>query len=312
MHRRRIESSQSRRLNGWRIAHALLGAFVFSAGITQASAEPIGPGNAQQIASIGGVDFPVFTYRPSGCEPRLLLLVFHGVGRNGGPYRNHARPLADRVCAIVVAPQFDQRRFPRDEYQYGGVKSASLASGASATSAVGRRTVDLIPEFVTWAREAAGQTELPYILLGHSAGAQFVDRVAAYAPVPAARVVVANPSTWVLPDTKTAIPFGFGGLGTDEVEERALRAYLAEPLMVLLGQDDVRQRWLAQGKQGRAQGDNRYDRGTHAFHAAEEVAKRNGWTFGWKLIEVPGVGHDAAAMFDSPQAVEALGLDGGG
>ena len=264
------------------------------------------------MASIGGVDLPVFTYRPSGCEPRLLLLVFHGVGRDGGPYRNHARPLADRVCAIVVAPQFDQRRFPRDEYQYGGVKSASLASGASATSAGGRRTVDLIPEFVTWAREAAGQTELPYILLGHSAGAQFVDRVAAYAPVPAARVVVANPSTWVLPDTKTAIPFGFGGLGTDEVEERALRAYLAEPLMVLLGQDDVRQRWLAQGKQARAQGDNRYDRGTHAFHAAEEVAKRNGWTFGWKLIEVPGVGHDAAAMFDSPQAVEALGLDGGG
>jgi pimeloyl-ACP methyl ester carboxylesterase len=312
VHRRRIESSQSRRLNGWRIAHALLGAFVFSAGITQASAEPIGPGNAQQIASIGGVDFPVFTYRPSGCEPRLLLLVFHGVGRNGGPYRNHARPLADRVCAIVVAPQFDQRRFPRDEYQYGGVKSASLASGASATSAVGRRTVDLIPEFVTWAREAAGQTELPYILLGHSAGAQFVDRVAAYAPVPAARVVVANPSTWVLPDTKTAIPFGFGGLGTDEVEERALRAYLAEPLTVLLGQDDVHQRWLAQGKQARAQGDNRYDRGTHAFHAAEEVARRNGWAFGWKLIEVPGVGHDAAAMFDSPQAVEALGLDGGG
>lgn len=294
------------------MVRALLGAFVFSAGMTQASAEPIGPGNAQQVASIGGVDLPVFTYRPSGCEPRLLLLVFHGVGRDGGPYRNHARPLADRVCAIVVAPQFDQRRFPRDEYQYGGVKSASLASGASATSAGGRRTVDLIPELVTWARDAAGQTELPYILLGHSAGAQFVDRVAAYAPVAAARVVVANPSTWVLPDTKTAIPFGFGGLGTDEVEERALRAYLAEPLTVLLGQDDVHQRWLAQGKQARAQGDNRYDRGTHAFHAAEEVARRNGWAFGWKLIEVPGVGHDAAAMFDSPQAVEALGLDGGG
>ncbi len=310
--RRGNESGQSGRVNGWRMALPLLGALVFSAGAAQVLAEPIGPGNAQQIASVDGVDLPVFTYRPSGCQPRFLLLVFHGVGRDGGPYRDHARPLADHVCAIVVAPQFDQKRFPRDEYQYGGMTSASIASGASTTSAAGRRTVDLIPGLVRWARDAAGQTELPYILLGHSAGAQFVDRVAAYAPVTAARVVVANPSTWVLPDTKTAIPFGFDGLGTDEVEEKALRAYLAEPLTVLLGQDDVHQRWLAQGKHARAQGDNRYDRGTHAFHAAEEVARRNGWAFGWRLIEVPGVGHDAAAMFGSPQAVEALGLDGGG
>jgi len=293
------------------LVRAWLGVSVFSAGMTHALAEPIGLGNAQQTASIDGVDLPVFAYRPSGCEPRLLLLVFHGVGRDGGPYRDHARPLADRVCAIVVAPQFDQKRFPRNEYQYGGVTAASVGAGASATSMAGRRTVDLIPDLVAWAREAAGQNRLPYILLGHSAGAQFVDRVAAYAPVPAARFVVANPSTWVLPDTDTQVPFGFGGLGTEEVDEKALRAYLAEPLTVLLGQDDVHQRWLAQGKQARAQGDNRYERGTHAFHEAEDVAKRNGWTFGWKLVEVPGVGHDAAAMFGSPQAVEALGLGAG-
>jgi hypothetical protein len=37
-----------------------------------------------------------------------------------------------------------------------------------------------------------------------------------------------------------------------------------------------------------------------------------GWTFGWKLIEVPGVGHDAAATSGSPQAVEAPGLGTGG
>jgi pimeloyl-ACP methyl ester carboxylesterase len=152
---------------------------------------------------------------------------------------------------------------------------------------------------------------MPYVLLGHSAGAQFVGRVAAYAPVPAVRIVIAKPSTWVLPDTKTAVPFGFSGLGSDEIDEKALRAYLAEPLTVLLGQEYIHKRWLAQGPQAEAQGENRYVRGTRAFHAAERIAKRNGWAFGWKLIEVPGVGHDAAAMFGSPQAVEALGLGGG-
>jgi hypothetical protein len=61
-----------------------------------------------------------------------------------------------------------------------------------------------------------------------------------------------------------------------------------------------------------AQGESRYARGTNAFHAAEQLARRNGWTFGWKLIEVPGVGHDAAATSGSPQAVEAPGLGTGG
>ena len=307
--RKLCERRQSRWVAaGGRTALRLLAAAVLVvSGVGRAFAAPIAPGDAQQIASVDGVELPVFTYRPSGCEPRLLLLVFHGVGRDGGPYRDHARPLADRVCAIVVAPQFDRKRFPRDEYQYGGVTSAASAAGSS----LARRTVDLIPALVSWAQDAAGQAGMPYVLLGHSAGAQFVDRVAAYAPVPAVRVVIANPSTWVLPDTATAVPFGFGGPGTDEVEQKALRAYLAEPLTVLLGQEDTRKRWLAQGPQAEAQGDNRYVRGTRAFHAAEELAKRNGWVFGWKLIEVPGVGHDAAAMFGSPQAVEALGLGGG-
>jgi hypothetical protein len=307
--RKPCERKQSRRvMDAWAALRLLATAVLFMrAG--HVSAEPIGPGNAQQIASVDGVELPVFTYRPGGCDPRLLLLVFHGVGRNGGPYRDHARPLADRVCAIVVAPQFDRKRFPRKEYQYGGV--TATASTVSATSSAARRTVDLIPALVSWAQDAAGQAGMPYVLLGHSAGAQFVDRVAAYAPVPAMRVVIANPSTWVLPDTTIAVPFGFRGLGTDEMQAKALRAYLAEPLTVLLGQEDTQKRRLAQGPQAMAQGENRYVRGTRAFHEAEEVAKRNGWAFGWKLIEVPGVGHDAAAMFGSPQAVEALGLGGG-
>ena len=303
------ERKQSRRVMGAWTALRLLATAVLFTSAGRVFAEPIEPGDAQQIASVDGVELPVFTYRPDGCDPRLLLLVFHGVGRNGGPYRDHARSLADRVCAIVVAPQFDRKRFPRKAYQYGGV--TATVSTVSAASSAARRTVDLVPALVSWAQDAAGQAGMPCVLLGHSAGAQFVDRVAAYAPVPAMRVVIANPSTWVLPDTTTAVPFGFGGLGTDEVEEKALRAYLAEPLTVLLGREDTRKRWLAQGPHAQAQGENRYVRGTRAFHTAEEVAKRNGWAFGWKLIEVPGVGHDAAAMFGSPQAVDALDLGGG-
>ena len=79
------ERKQSRRVMGAWTALRLLATAVLFTSAGRVFAEPIEPGDAQQIASVDGVELPVFTYRPDGCDPRLLLLVFHGVGRNGGP-----------------------------------------------------------------------------------------------------------------------------------------------------------------------------------------------------------------------------------
>ena len=244
------------------------------------------------MAALPGAVLQVYTYRPTACEPRMLILVFHGVSRNAGPYRDHARPLADWACAVIVAPEFDRRRFPQALYQYGGLQAPA-----------GERTVDLVPQLVRWAQDAIGQSALPLILLGHSAGAQFLDRVAGFAATGAVRIVVANPSTWVWPSTEVAMPFGFGG-GPDAAA--ALQAYLALPVTVLLGTSDVRTRDLDMSPQAMAQGPNRYSRGVAAFRAAQEAARAHGWTFGWRLLEVPGVGHNATKMFASAEAAQAL------
>lgn len=258
-------------------------------------------GNGQQNVTINGTALTVYTYRPATCEPRLALLVFHGVERNAADYRDYARPLADQLCAIVVAPLFDKARFPRDLYQYGGVM------GKQGATAPGTRTIDLIPPLISWAQRASGQRDLPYALLAHSAGAQFLDRVAAFIPLPAAsRIVLANPSTWVLPDLTTAAPFGFGGIGDAGSSQQLLQAYLAQPITVLLGQQDTKSKNLARSPQADAQGKNRHERGLRAFQAAQEIARTRNWPFNWRLIEVPGVGHNATAMFASPQAVAAF------
>jgi hypothetical protein len=262
-------------------------------------AAPIPPGNSQQLMSLPGAQLPVFTYRPVSCNPTLILFVFHGIGRDAGPYRDHARPIADRLCAIIVAPEFDRAHFPRNAYQYGGI----VHHGKSV--AIGSRTIDLVPPLVLWARQAAGQAQLPYALLGHSAGAQFIDRVAAYSQPGASRFVIADPSTWVMPSLTTPQPFGFAG-EMPEAAEQALKAYLASPITVLLGEDDTRAKWLAKSREARAQGANRYVRGLNAFHLAQATAERRGWPFHWRLIEVPGIGHNATKMFASPQAIEAF------
>jgi dienelactone hydrolase len=265
-----------------------------------ADGQSIVSGNGEQSVKLPGTTLEVFTYRPAGCPPRFALLVFHGVNRDAGPYRDRARPLADRFCAVVAAPLFDKQRFPRDFYQYGGM----VPEGGTVRAQ--NRTVDLVSPLAAWVRTALGSAHLPYVLLGHSAGAQFADRVAAFTATDAARIVLANPSTWVMPSTTDAAPFGFGGIGSQGDAQHALQAYLGRPVTILLGQADTGTHNLAMSPEAMAQGPYRLARGRNAFKAARDVAVRHGWRFSWTLAEVPGVEHKAAAMFASAEATDAL------
>jgi hypothetical protein len=257
------------------------------------STSTIRRGNGKHTADIAGTKLNVFTYRPLG-TPRLLLLVFHGLNRDAGPYRNNARALADRIGAIVISPEFDAGRFSMDLYQRGGVAK----DGAFVPP--GKRTVDLIAPLVAWAREASGAPDLPHTLLGHSAGGQFLSRATAFAPTDATRFIVANPSTWILPSTTDAVPYGFGRTADAET---ALRAYLERPVIALLGTADTGTHNLANEPEAVAQGVNRLERGRATFAKAKAAAQALGCGFGWQLVEVPGVGHDARRMFSSPQAM---------
>ncbi|HUP96041.1 MAG TPA: hypothetical protein VM164_14130, partial [Burkholderiales bacterium] len=78
-------------------------------------------------------------------------------------------------------------------------------------------------------------------------------------------------------------------------------------LTLLLGTADVKQDADLSMREGAvAQGANRYQRGLNAYRAAQALAQVRGWAFNWTLVEVPGVGHSARAMFGSEAAAAAL------
>ncbi|MBS0521995.1 MAG: hypothetical protein JSS04_00035 [Proteobacteria bacterium] len=260
----------------------------------------IEPGTGAQVAVIAGTSLKVETYRPQSCQPHVLLMVFHGIDRDADRYRDRARPVADRICAVVVAPEFDARTYPRDLYQYGGI----IEHGHLVTP--GTRTVDLVEPLADWARKILGDPGMPFMLMGHSGGAQFLSRVAAFTDSRAVRILVANPSTWVMPSKTTAIPFGFGGLKPAESAEEALRLYLARPVIVALGRSDTGDAALDQSVAAKLQGANRYQRGRNAFDSAKAVAAQHGWSFGWTLVEVDGVGHSSTRMFTATPVMAAL------
>jgi alpha-beta hydrolase superfamily lysophospholipase len=268
--------------------------------LTPLAAEPIAAGTGQQIADVGGTRLPVFTYRPAGCSDPSLLLVFHGAARDAENYRAYARGIADRNCMLLVAPLFAQHEFPSWRYQRGDIvdKAGAVRDSHEWT---GRLVLDL----VDWVRGQEGRS-LPYSLIAHSAGGQFLSRLAAFVPTKARRIVLANAGTYVFPSLAVDAPYGLGKVYAGADGEAALQRYLQQPMTIYLGQDDTDDDERNDSPEGLAQGASRHERGLNLFKAAGALAQARGWTFNWRLVELPGVGHDGQKMFSAQQASEAL------
>jgi len=156
----------------------------------------------------------------------------------------------------------------------------------------------MVPGLIRWAQARSG-SPLPIMLLGHSAGAQFLGRVAAYVPTGARFIVLADPSTYVMPDPAVEAPFDGGFTSPDP---GWLAAYVSRPVLIVLGANDVTDsHHLSETPQARAQGPDRLTRGQTAFAPGQAVARRIGRPCAWQKSIVPSVGHDAAAMFASSQ-----------
>jgi poly(3-hydroxybutyrate) depolymerase len=274
---------------------------VASVAISSASeAIPVGPA---RMTIDAGVPLEVFTYRPPTFRDGPLVLVFHGVQRNAEDYRNFAIHAAERFDAIVAAPLFDRERFPYDDYQQGGI----LRDGRIRPRE--EWTFSRLPVLIAELRAATGDPERPFYILGHSAGGQFVVRLAAIAgSLGAERLVAGNPGSHLFPTRDAPYGYGFGGLPDELSGDDALRRYLAAPLTLYLGtgDDDPAHRSLDRRPPALAQGPHRYARGLACYAAARTLATERGWEFAWRLVETPGIDHDAARMFAAPEVADAL------
>jgi dienelactone hydrolase len=254
----------------------------------------------QQTADVSGTPMTVFTYRPAECSDPALLLVFHGARRDAADYRDYARPLADRQCLLVIAPLFDKHAFPSWRYQRGGIVGKTGAV-QDARDWTGRLVLGL----VDWARLQEGRP-LAYSLIAHSAGGQFLGRLAAFVPSEAKRIVLANAGTYVFPSLTVDAPYGLGKVYSGAEGEAQLRRYLEQPLTIYLGEDDVERDDRNNTAEARAQGASRHQRGMNMFDAGQKLAQARGWSFNWRLVQLPGVGHDGQKMLAAEQAADAL------
>src|SRR5262245_16746473 len=238
---------------------------------------PIPAGAGEVEVRVGGHRLALFTYKPKNYgRSSPLIVVFHGMLRNADAYRDNARGMADRFGAPVVAPRLDLERFPIEAYQLGGVQKGG------ADRPPDQWTLRLVQPLVEEVRRREGRPAMPCLLIGHSAGGQFLSRLAGLVACDATRIVAANPGTHLWPGLDLPFPYGYGRLPEGTGGEAALRRYLARPLTIYLGTADTGDEDLLQTPEAMRQGRTRYERGQNCFAAAQALAQARGWAFNWR------------------------------
>ena len=232
-------------------------------------------------------------YRPARHQPNdPVIVVQHGMLRNGDDYRDFWIEAAEKHNLLIVAPTFPNEPFPKAEGYNNGLLVAE-----DGTIAPRDQWLYAVPKRVLDALRDGGVIDNPVIrIFGHSAGGQYVHRMlATEGSDPYAAAMASNPGWYTLPTLERRFPEGLDGLGLDS---DALARWFAYPMIIFAGNRDIvtDDPNLPAQPEALAQGPHRYGRAHFMLEFAQAEAARLGVSCNWQLLTVDGVGHDGAAM----------------
>jgi pimeloyl-ACP methyl ester carboxylesterase len=237
-----------------------------------------------------------------------IVFVMHGVKRDAHYYRDNWRDAAERFGFLLLCPEFAKPDYPFVAYQLG-----NLVDGAGEPLPEEEWTLGLIERLFDFVREATGNPSEQYRIYGHSAGAQFVHRLALFVPEARFATAIAANAGWYTMPTFDGEKFPYGLKKSGSTLER-LKSALGKHLVILLGEQDIDadDPHLRKSEGARRQGINRFERGLTFYTTARDEAAELGMMSNWELVTVPGAAHldpqmiPAAAreLFRSPRTSE--------
>lgn len=244
----------------------------------------------------------VYYHRPAQWAPDgRIVFVMHGLDRDADRYLNEWRDLSDRHGFLLVVPEFAKSKFPGDAwYNFGGMVDEGGRPRPRAQWSFG-----VLDRVFGELKAALGVKRPAYSLYGHSAGAQFVHRFLLFAPSASVEMAVAANAGWyTLPLFTDDFPYG---LKNSPADAAAVRAFLARPLVLQLGEadNDPAHHNLRRTPEADRQGLHRLARGLNYMEVGRREAARLGAPLAWRVVTVPGVGpsnglmaaHAAAELF---------------
>lgn len=234
-------------------------------------------------------------YRAAGAtEKSPVVIVQHGVLRNGDEYRDFWVNAAELHGLLVVAPTFAEADWPDvHAYNNGNLQCEEHPQGVTDPEASSYACVQRLVRQLAASR--AVDADQIYFF-GHSAGSQFVHRyLALCGPSGFAGVVAANAGWYTLPDLSLPFPQGWAKTRLSLSDLARMFDY---PLHIFAGcnDNDPQAPHLPNEPAARLQGPTRFDR-AHYFHEyARRQAESLGVPYRWTLHTIPEVAHDGRLM----------------
>ena len=232
-------------------------------------------------------------FRPQSHNPdEPVVIVQHGMSRNGAEYCEAWVPAAEREGLLIVAITFPKEGWPdAATYNNGHVldENDRLRPRERWSQAIPGRVFALL-------REAGVTRRDKTYLWGHSAGGQFVHRLLATQPHGIFETVGAANSGWyTLPTLDLRYPDGLGGIGLtcDDVVR-----FLGYPLVIFSGDRDIdgTAENFPRHAAAMAQGPNRFARAQFYIDRGRAEAAKLGVPCRWSRVVVPGVAHEGTRM----------------
>jgi poly(3-hydroxybutyrate) depolymerase len=280
-----------------RLLQFILGLIAELATTTLLTAAPIdrGAGNFQFVDKLGNADKPirVWYYCPAKLVSTTpITFVMHGVQRNGERYRDDWQPYAEKYNFLLVCPEFDEKNYPTDSYQWGNVFDAQKQPLPES-----KWTFTTIEHLFDYVKNATGDTSDTYFIYGHSAGGQFVHRFALFMPhARYSRAIAANPGWYTMP-TYNGHEFPYS-LRDSNFPAAKLKESFGRNFLLMLGEEDQdpNDPEIRKTAEAEEQGKTRFERGHTYFQAAQAEAADLHAKFQWQLATVPGAHHSDKQM----------------
>ncbi|HEY1413431.1 MAG TPA: alpha/beta hydrolase [Rhodopila sp.] len=243
--------------------------------------------------------------RPRDWHPGMpVVLIHHGVRRNGRDYRDYWLPHVDAGAMLAIAIEFPEASFP----EYLWYNFGNLCDQDGTPNPRTRWTFGIGPRLFAALHAQGITTASRYGVFGHSAGGQYIHRMLSFGYREHIAVAIgANAGTYAMPDLSIAWPWG---LGETEFTAADLPSLLSFPLTIMAGTEDTRTdgRFFPGGKKSMLQGPHRHARAHTYLAIARRAAEAQNLSLAWRVIDVPGVGHDGRRMSDAAAPIIARAL----